>query len=252
MRAIGKWAEILAEIRDRFVAAQNAVEPGRSRAPRTQNHPDGDHAPTLATRETPPAAAQTRSMIIGTTSRARLPIAFDARALLDDASALPPDAWEPHFNRALYRNDWSGVVLRGNGGAGLYPNPHAAQSFEDTPWLARSPGVRAVLAQLACETTSVRFLRLGANSEIFEHRDDLTQEGGEARLHVCVQTNPDVTFVLDGEPVAMEPGSCWYLDVSRPHRVVNAGASPRIHLVIDCSINGWLRELLIPRDAGDG
>jgi len=183
----------------------------------------------------------------------RLPLTFDARALFDDVQALPPDAWEPHFNRQLYRNDWSGVALRSNGGVGLYPNPHSAQAFVDTPWLARCPAVRTALAQFACRTTAVRFLRVGADSEIFEHRDDdLTAEGGEARLHVCVQTNEDVTFLLDGEPVAMEPGSCWYLDVSRPHRVINAGATARVHLVVDCVLNAWLRELIAQGAARNG
>jgi len=126
--------------------------------------------------------AQNAAMMIGTTGRVRLPIAFDARALLDDAQALPPEAWEPHFNRALYRNDWSGVALRSNGGAGLYPNPHAGQAFADTPWLERCPAVRTALARFACRTTAVRFLRVGSDSEIFEHRDyDLTADGGEAR-----------------------------------------------------------------------
>jgi len=36
--------------------------------------------------------AQNAAMMIGTTGRVRLPIAFDARALLDDAQALPPEA----------------------------------------------------------------------------------------------------------------------------------------------------------------
>lgn len=204
-------------------------------------------------REPTAGAAQNEAMIIGRTGRARLPITFDARALLRDALALPPDAWEPHFNRALYRNDWSGVALRSNGGVGLYPNPHSSQAFTDTPWLARCPAVREALARFACPTSAVRFLRVGADSEIFEHRDyDLTAEGGEARVHVCVQTSNDVTFLLDSTPVVMLPGSCWYLDVSRPHRVINAGATARVHLVVDCMIDGWLRELIAAGDPGDG
>ncbi|HTX55563.1 MAG TPA: aspartyl/asparaginyl beta-hydroxylase domain-containing protein [Candidatus Acidoferrales bacterium] len=197
--------------------------------------------------------AQNAAMMIGTTGRVRLPIAFDARALLDDAQALPPEAWEPHFNRALYRNDWSGVALRSNGGAGLYPNPHAGQAFVDTRWLERCPAVRMALARFACRTTAVRFLRVGSDSEIFEHRDyDLTADGGEARLHVCVQTSDAVTFFLDGAPVVMEPGSCWYLDVSRPHRVINAGATARVHLVVDCVLDDWLREAIARGAAGNG
>ena len=179
------------------------------------------------------------------TGRVRLPIAFDSAALRADANALPATAWEAHFNRALYRNEWSGVALRGRQAAGLYTDPHGNSPVRDTPWLERCPNVRAALALISCEMTAVRFLRVGAGSAILEHRDyDLTEASGEARLHVCVQTNESVRFLLDGDAVPMYPGSCWYLDVSRPHSVTNDGESARIHLVLDCIFNDWLREMM--------
>jgi hypothetical protein len=41
----------------------------------------------------------------------------------------------------------------------------------------------------------------------------------------------------------MEPGESWYQDVSYPHRVANRGTEARIHLVLDCEINAFLRDL---------
>ena len=52
-------------------------------------------------------------------------------------------------------------------------------------------------------------------------------------------------FILNQVRILMNEGECWYLNVNRPHRVANHGTSDRIHLVIDCVVNDWLRELLL-------
>jgi hypothetical protein len=39
----------------------------------------------------------------------------------------------------------------------------------------------------------------------------------------------------------MAPGECWYLRLSDPHRVANRGETDRVHLLIDCRVNDWLR-----------
>jgi mannose-6-phosphate isomerase-like protein (cupin superfamily) len=176
--------------------------------------------------------------------RLLMPLRFDATALLADAQALDGSAWEKHFNAGTYQGDWSGVALRSNGGrAALYPNAHTDEAFADTPLLAHCPNVRQALQAFSCEMTSVRFLRLGPGARILEHRDyGLTLEGGEARMHICVQSNERVEFLLDARPVVMAEGECWYLDVNKPHSVANLGTQPRIHLVIDCMVNAWLRE----------
>jgi hypothetical protein len=88
-------------------------------------------------------------------------------------------------------------------------------------------------------------MKLTPGSVIKEHRDyDLAMEEGAARLHIPVQTNPGVEFMLNGLPVAMAPGECWYLRLSDPHRVANRGETDRVHLVIDCRVNDWLRTLV--------
>jgi hypothetical protein len=42
----------------------------------------------------------------------------------------------------------------------------------------------------------------------------------------------------------MEAGSCWYLRLSEPHSAHNRGTRPRVHLVFDAVMNGWLAALL--------
>jgi quercetin dioxygenase-like cupin family protein len=115
----------------------------------------------------------------------------------------------------------------------------------DTPWLDRSPALRRVIDAFQCPVTTVRLMRLAAGSHIHEHNDhDLMAEMGVARIHVPVTSNPGVTFLLNGTPVAMAPGEAWYLRLADPHAVRNEGETDRVHLVLDVVVDGWLERLL--------
>jgi hypothetical protein len=186
--------------------------------------------------------------------RVRLPLPFDAAALRADLEAVPEAAWFPHFNTGIYDGDWSGVALRSVGGTqSIYPDPAARQPFADTDALATCPNVRSALAQLACPLQAVRLLRLAPGAAIREHRDyKLGYDDGEVRLHIPIVTSDLAEFVLDGEPVSMAAGECWYLDLNRPHRAANHGFHDRVHLVIDCTVNAWLDHLLIGALTGVG
>jgi mannose-6-phosphate isomerase-like protein (cupin superfamily) len=179
----------------------------------------------------------------------KLPFTFDVARLQADVDSFAADDWVPHFNQFYYEGDWSGIALRSVGGIArqLYPDPTAQDAFADTSNLQRCDYTRAVLASFQCPLQSVRFLRLAAGSHIREHKDFwLGFEDGEVRLHVPVYTNPDVAFFLDGERLDMRQGECWYLDLNRKHRVENHSSSDRVHLVIDCIVNDWLRALFPP------
>ena len=174
-----------------------------------------------------------------------LPIAVDIEALKREVLAFDESHWQAHFNRDVYRGEWSGIALRANGPVALYPNPNSGAPFFETAEMKRCPAVAAFLARLQCTYSGVRFLRLGTASEILEHKDyDLSSDGKEARLHVCVQSDEDVHFMLDGRRVEMSEGECWYIDVARMHSVRNVGGKPRIHLVVDCFLNEWLEDVL--------
>jgi ribosomal protein S18 acetylase RimI-like enzyme len=180
-------------------------------------------------------------------SSVRLPITFDAQRLQADLEQILTTEFIPHFNQRYYEGDWSAVPLRSVGGRvdQIYPDPTATRSFADTPLLERCPYVREVLASLRVELQAVRFLRLKAGSVVKEHRDhNLSLEDGEVRLHIPGRTNPELEFVLDGKRVVMNPGEVWYHNFNKPHSVHNKGATDRIHLVIDCFVNDWLRELI--------
>lgn len=177
----------------------------------------------------------------------RLAVTFDPAKLQADLDRILTDDFVPHFNTGYYTGDWSVVPLRSIGGKArqIYPDPTAKDSWQDTPLLERCSYVREVLAHFQCPQQAVRFMRLKAGSVIREHRDlALSFEDGEVRLHIPVRTNPDLDFRFAGKRVVMAEGECWYHDFTEPHSVANRGQTDRIHLVIDCILNDWLRGLL--------
>jgi len=176
----------------------------------------------------------------------KLPLAFDPAQLQGDLNKMLESEFLPHFNTRYYEGDWSVVPLRSVGGAAnqIYPDP-TKNTFADTPLLARCAYIKEVLTAFRCDLLSARFLRLAAGSIIKEHCDyNLSVEDGEARVHIPVITNPDVEFFLNNERVIMNEGECWYLNLNLKHRVANNGRTDRIHLVIDCVVNDWFRNLL--------
>ncbi len=182
----------------------------------------------------------------------RLAVAFDPLPLQAEVRGLAPQDWVPHFNAHYHDGGWDGVPLRSVGAAEGHlftseagVSSSAPESFADTTLLARCPGLRNVLDAFHCPLLSVRLLRLLAGHGIHEHRDDcLSLEDGTARLHIPLLTNPGVEFYLQGQRVVMNEGETWYLNLSLPHRVHNHGTSDRVHLVIDCAVNDWLRGLI--------
>jgi hypothetical protein len=185
----------------------------------------------------------------------RLPFMFDPARLAGDLRRVEPAEWISHFNKEVYGGQWSGAALRSIKGDPRNLVPTAADSslFQDTALLARCPYFRDVLSVFQCLAQSARLLRLHANSNIAEHVDnELEFDDGVVRLHVPIVTSDEVYFYLDGARLAMAPGECWYTNVNLPHSVDNRSAVDRVHLVIDCLVNDWLRDVFAasppPRD----
>ncbi len=200
------------------------------------------------------ANAPIQSVVTGSpnwtvSDRVRLPFSFDPERLLNDLRRVEGDKWIEHFVKQNYEGDWQVLPLRGPAGARhpvmmIYPDP-AATAFEDGALLAQTHYFRQVLARFECPLQCVRLMRLKAGSRIKRHRDsDLDFESGFARIHVPITTNPDVQFLLNETPVTLAPGSAWYLRLSDPHSVANAGTTDRVHLVIDAVADRWLGDAL--------
>ena len=185
---------------------------------------------------------------------ARLPLSFDPAGLQADLAMLGTDEWIAHFNTWYYAGDWSGVALRSVAGSNnpMYGDA-SHHDFADTQRLQQCRHLRAVVEAFECPLRSVRLLRLTAGSVILEHRDfDLGYELGEVRIHVPISTNPGVEFYLENRRIVMREGECWYLDLNLSHRVQNLGSSERVHLVIDCQLNEWLRAIIASGTPSEG
>ena len=182
--------------------------------------------------------------------RIRLPFNFDPHLLARDLQGLAAFDWIKHFVRQNYEGDWSVIPLRGKAGAThpvmiIYSDPTGTE-FEDTPMLKACPYFRTVLDTFKCPLQATRLMRLTLGSVIKEHTDhELSVDEGTARIHIPVVTSPDVEFYLNGMRVVLEAGSTWYLRLSDPHRVHNKGVTDRVHMVIDATVNTWLKDLLV-------
>jgi hypothetical protein len=177
----------------------------------------------------------------------KLPLSFDSARLRADLERIPEGAWTRHFNARYYEGEWSGVALRAGVGAhsNLYPDPEDPTGYCDTEILDLCPHIREAVAAFRCPLKSVRLLKLAPGSRILEHRDyKLGYEDGEVRLHVPVQTNERVEFYLDGRRLVLQEGECWFVDFNYPHRVFNHGVDDRVHLVLDCVVDDWLKSLI--------
>jgi len=179
-----------------------------------------------------------------TLSSMKLPFSFNAARLREDAERFDAAEWTPHFNIHNYEGEWSVIPLRAVKGARfeIYPDPNAPDGYVETAQMSRCSYVPEVLKAFECELQTVRFLKLAAGSQIRRHRDyELGLENGFVRIHVPVATNDKVDFALADERVQMREGEAWYLNVNFHHSVRNDGETDRIHLVIDCVVNDWLR-----------
>lgn len=161
-----------------------------------------------------------------------------------------PSTWRSHFNTSHYQGAWTVLPLRTPAGKdSIVPDLMGEQAYADTAHMHHFPSVGALVRSLECPVQSVRFLNLKAGANIKPHRDhELAFEKGEARLHFPIVSNPDVEFYVEGKCVDMHPGTCWYINANLVHHVHNRGTTDRIHLVIDCQVNDWLRGLFARAD----
>jgi hypothetical protein len=120
----------------------------------------------------------------------------------------------------------------------------------DTPALRNSPYLNEIVDFFKDKTkvTLVRLLRLEAGSVVKEHTDPtlgIQIHKSVIRLTIPILVNDQVTFYLNGRPVEMGLGECWYLRLTDPHSIVNAGDSQRINMSIDMIPNEWVTSQLL-------
>lgn len=175
----------------------------------------------------------------------QLPLFFDVAKMQQEVMAIDTD-WQLHYQQSQYEGEWSALPLRSFGGSltNLIVDAGAPEQFADTPLMAMCPYIKKVVAAIVCEKITIRLLKLQPGAIIKEHKDaQLNFENGEARIHVPITTNNEVEFYLDNEPLTLKEGECWYMNFNLRHRLANNGTTARIHLVIDCKVSDWMRDI---------
>lgn len=182
--------------------------------------------------------------------RVKLPLSFDVPGMQAEVLGLGLQGFVEYSTLPL-------TIPIPSGGRSAPVDDYADGSWAnwiDAPLLASCPHVSRIVETFRAHTTVtlVRLLRLAPGGLLQEHVDPtlgLHVERSVIRLTVPILTNEGVEFFLNDSLVPMQPGECWYLRLTDPHRVVNAGATERVHLSIDMIPNAWVRSLLTGDEA---
>lgn len=172
----------------------------------------------------------------------KLPFEFDPSLLQADMQRIEDSAWIAHYNKADYDGSWTSLALFSKDGtsSSIYASMDRTSTLKATEIMDGCTYFQEVLDIFKFEKITVRLMRLNAGAMIKPHRDNaLGYEDGEFRLHIPIATNPDVHFLLDGQRIIMNEGTCWYINANEEHAVTNNGVTDRIHLVIDGKRNNW-------------
>ena len=159
----------------------------------------------------------------------RLPFAFDARRLAQEAQALPESCWMPHPS-GMQGNSAVPLISRGGGANDEFDGAMAL-----TPHLRQCRYTQQVVASFGEVLGRSRFMRLDAGAEVSVHVDFNYHWLTRVRIHIPVVTDPAVTFHCAQSQMHMAAGECWIFNSWRRHRVVNASSLSRIHLVLDAA-----------------
>lgn len=180
----------------------------------------------------------------------QLPLQFNVDKLCQDLAQITPDEWINHMNTQAYAKRWCCAALYAING-----NPNSIYAFDDkahylpTPILDRCCYFQTVIDTFQCEKLGVRLMSLSAGDYILPHSDGYSDyQSGLVRIHIPIQTDPQVIFTVEGESIHFSLGHAWYLNAVCIHGVENHSTQARIHLLIDCRRNGWIDELF--RQAG--
>ena len=187
------------------------------------------------------------------TDRVKLPFSFDAEKMLAEFEALKLQQFE-YYNVIPLRAPAHTVDTS-------LPFPPPAADYADGSWcdwmdtdyLKNSPYLNSVIDTFKAKTkvTLVRLLRLAPNSVVQQHTDPtlgLEVEKSVIRLTVPILNKEGIQFFLNDTEVPMQPGECWYLRLTDPHRVINNGSTERVNLTIDMIPNDWIREIIKESD----
>jgi len=170
----------------------------------------------------------------------RLPLQVDAKRLLDEVAALPPDVWGSTGGRVGVHSAAEALFLRG------YAPAQGDAPIEDRPALDRLPYARSIIQELI-DAPAMRCLlaRLPADTVIPPHIDRAPYFAKTLRIHVPVETHELSWMLCAGQGYVMRAGEVWALNNSAVHAVWNEHpALSRTHMICDFLASPALLDLL--------
>jgi Aspartyl/Asparaginyl beta-hydroxylase len=79
----------------------------------------------------------------------------------------------------------------------------------------------------------IMLARMAPGGVIHPHRDGNPSAKWPHKIHIPLQTNPDVTFEIDGVDYHLAEGEAVEVNNMAVHAVANRGATDRIHLIFE-------------------
>lgn len=195
-------------------------------------------------------ASYTQAQLENIPDRVKLPFTFDHKKMYEDIQKM-------QLSGFIY---YDVKPLRGPAHVidPSVPFPPPADDYADGSWcdwldtnaLKQSTYINEIVDFFKDKTkvTLVRLLRLEPGGVVKEHTDPtlgIQIEKSVVRLTIPILVNEDVTFYLNSKPVEMGLGECWYLRLTDPHSIVNAGTVERINMSIDMIPNEWVTEKIL-------
>ncbi len=169
----------------------------------------------------------------------KLPFSFDVATIKEELAQFSKGDYYDIYNPSVTLETlWSKHFIEPTGG------PDGPIHFLPNEALKKCPYLLSIHDSFECDKETFRVHTLDAGASIKPHRDiGYSFEHGKVRLHIPIETNDQVEILLDGEPVQMNTGECWYCNFHITHEVHNRSEQPRVHLIIDCLVNDWLKEV---------
>lgn len=174
----------------------------------------------------------------------RLPLRVDGERLAAEVAALPAALWGTTAGRIGVHRRAEAIFLRGHApAAGDLP-------IEDQPVLELLPYTRHIIEGLIpAQPMRCLLARLPGGAGIPTHVDRAPYFRKTLRIHVPVETHPDVWMLSAGRAYAMKVGEVWAIDNCIPHGVLNRGTDlSRTHLICDFLPQPALLDLVAAAD----
>jgi hypothetical protein len=185
----------------------------------------------------------------------KLDMKIDSHIILSEIESVGGDLWSTH---CFHSTSHDIISLISTGGTLQNPDGSANNAlippFLPTEHLDKLPYTKEVIYSFGTPPHRTRFTLMHPGSTITPHRDLQPNWFNKVRVHIPIQTHPDVRFHIWEEEERLAPedrtdmhfsaNGAWVFDTWRVHAVTNFSDVPRIHLIVDLEPRGDLYSLM--------